>query len=528
MPSNAAPAALTGLVFFAALGACALGGCAGGGDSRVSAGGDSRSDLGPAPPSGASDAAAESQDAPSAGGGGALADAARVPGVDARALPGADAASPADLGPVGADARVEGDVAVAPSTDAALPPAVPLGIPAEQWSAVMIEGMTCADGTPTGIAVNPGPPGARRVFIYLIGGGACWDRDTCYDNPRAAAIEEPMLPQAFLGSDLARLWFFDRANPDNVFAADHLVFVPYCTGDIHAGDRIANYGGRETRHVGGANFARLAARLSAAFPETERVVLSGGSAGGYGAALNWQRALDAFPRARVDVVDDSGPIFAPPHLAPGLLATWAAAWGLAATVPADCPTCAVDLSAHIAHGLARARGGRFGLLSSVGDAVIASYLEVGAAEIERGLGGLQAGAPAGYGAFLVPGESHVLMAAPWVAGGLSIPAWIRAMLTDDPAWGSVGPEALPACNVLADCAGCAVCAAQGPCQRAYEACNAFAGCVDAVVCALGCAPADQQCIVACGAAHDALRQEALDLYDCARCDTCGAQCGACP
>ena len=467
---------------------------------------------------------------------GGRAGAAGTGGLDSGAVPRSDARieAPTDagptlnpeLGPPSLDARAP-DAAVGADANVS-PVPVPLGIPPGQWSAVMIDGMTCADGTPTGIAVNPGPAGARRVFLWLIGGGACWDEDTCYDHPRATSIAEPMLPQVFLGSDLTRQWFYDRANPENLFAGDHLVFVPYCTGDIHAGDRVAQYGGRATRHVGAANFARLAARLAAAYPETERVVLSGGSAGGFGAALNWQRALDAFPHARVDIIDDSGPLFGPPHLAPALLATWSAAWGLAQAVPPDCPACGADLSAHIAHGLARARGGRFALLSSLGDDVIASYLNVGPAAIAGGLAALQAAAPPGYGAYLVPGDSHVQLASPWVAGGLTIPSWLRAMLADDPEWGSVGPAQSPACEALADCSGCGLCAAQGPCARAYDACNGFAGCVDAVVCALGCPAADQQCIVACGEAHDALRQEALDLYACVRCDTCGAQCGVCP
>lgn len=437
-----------------------------------------------------------------------------------------DAAS-VDL-PGRADLRLASDVPAVPPDAAAPPVPVPFDAPAGRWTPVLIEGMTCADGTPTGIAVNPSPAPGARVFLYLIGGGACWDADSCYDRPRAASIAEPFLPQAFVASDLPGAPFFDRGRPDNPFARDHLVFVPYCTGDLHAGDRTANYGGRATRHVGARNFERLAARVAAAWPETTRVVLAGGSAGGYGAVLNWDRALRAFPRARVDVVDDSGPVFAPPALEPGLLATWGGAWGLAETVPADCPTCATDLSAHLPHGLARARGGRVGLLSSMGDAVIASYLGLDASGVAGGLAALERTAPDGYGAFLVPGDAHVLLGAAWSAGGLDSFAWIARMLADDPDWGSVGPDEQPPCDTFADCAGCAVCAAQRPCAAPYAACNVQPGCVDAVVCALGCPAADQNCILACAAAHGGATQAAVDLYGCVRCDTCGERCGACP
>lgn len=444
--------------------------------------------------------------------------------------PAADATHAGGDGALGDAIPGRPDAHAAPADAAPLPPAVPLDAAPDRWTPVMIDGMTCADGTPTGVAVNPAPEAAvaPRVFIYLMGGGACWDEDSCYDHPRATSIAEPALPQAFVGSDLTGAPFFDRRRVDNPFAGDHLVFVPYCTGDLHAGDRTAVYGGRQTRHGGARNFQRLAARLAAAWPATTRVVLAGGSAGGYGAVLNWDRALDAFPRARVDVVDDSGPPFPPPHFAPALLADWGGAWGLAATVPADCPTCATDLSAHVAHGLARARGGRIGLLSSVGDAVIASYLGLDAVGIGRGLAALSRNAPVGFGAFLVPGDGHVLLGGPFIAGGQDAFGWLTHMLSDDAAWGSVGPDEQPPCDALADCAACAVCAAQRPCADTYAACSAVSGCVDAVVCALGCPAADQNCILACAAANGGATPAAAALYGCVRCDTCAARCGACP
>ncbi len=440
-----------------------------------------------------------------------------------------DARSPVDAQPdtrpsVPADAHP--DAAAAPDAR----PSAPLNLPSGVWSPVYIDGMTCADGTPTGVAFNPGPPGARRILIYMLGGGACWDEDSCYTHPRAAAIAEPILPEALATSDLTHAWFNDRTNADNPFAQDHLVIVPYCTGDLHAGDRVAQYGTHTTHHAGATNFARLAERLAAAYPGVDRVVLSGSSAGGYGATLNWARALDIFPNARVDVVDDSGPPFAAPALSPALLSAWSAAWDLTRTVPADCPTCATDLSAHVAHGLAHARGGRFGLLSSVGDHVIGDYLQIDAAGIAAGLDALSAAAPAGYATYRVPGDSHVQIATPWVAAGLDIPAWIRLQLSEGPDaadWRSVGPEPPPVCASLDGCWPCVTCAANWPCAAQFATCNGIPGCVDAVVCAVGCGPTDQACITACAAAHHALRQEAVDLYTCTRCQNCGVQCGAC-
>ncbi len=45
-----------------------------------------------------------------------------------------------------------------------------------------------------------------------------------------------------LGSDpRLGLWLFDRGDGDNPFADASYVFVPYCTGDLHAGSRVAMY-----------------------------------------------------------------------------------------------------------------------------------------------------------------------------------------------------------------------------------------------------------------------------------------------
>ena len=55
-------------------------------------------------------------------------------------------------------------------------PATPGG-----WTWVDVPGMGCDDGSATGVAVNPaGRGGGGALFIYFMGGGACWDASTCF------------------------------------------------------------------------------------------------------------------------------------------------------------------------------------------------------------------------------------------------------------------------------------------------------------------------------------------------------------
>src|SRR5206468_3191319 len=77
--------------------------------------------------------------------------------------------------------------------------------------------------------------------------------------------------------------FFDRHDDTNPFRNDSFTFVPYCTGDVHAGSKPdANYGGRITHHVGYQNMTAYLTRLVPTFSSASRVILSGSSAGGFG------------------------------------------------------------------------------------------------------------------------------------------------------------------------------------------------------------------------------------------------------
>ena len=66
---------------------------------------------------------------------------------------------------------------------------------------------------------------------------------------------------------------------------------------------------------------------------------SGISAGGVGAAFNYDRVSAAFCRSRVTLLDDSGPVMADQYLAPCLQERWRELWNLDFTLPADCPSC---------------------------------------------------------------------------------------------------------------------------------------------------------------------------------------------
>src|SRR5947208_2016913 len=100
------------------------------------------------------------------------------------------------------------------------------------------------------------------------GGGACWAAVTGYWLGPAANIESGYGATQFAGDAATLLTssFFDRHDDTNPFRNDSFTFVPYCTGDVHAGSKPdANYGGRITHHVGYQNMTAYLTRLVPTF-----------------------------------------------------------------------------------------------------------------------------------------------------------------------------------------------------------------------------------------------------------------------
>jgi hypothetical protein len=352
---------------------------------------------------------------------------------------GGDGGSIADGGGGG------GDTASSSSSGSGGEPAAkPIDAPAEQWTWVPFDDAFCANGTPTGIGANITDK-SNKVVIYLMGGGACWDSFTCYSLKTAVNIDTGY-GEAQFENDSKSLTgsLFNRNDPANPLRDASYFFVPYCTGDVHAGaNPDADYGGTKTLHVGSNNMKAYLERIVATFPNAERVVLSGSSAGGFGAGFNWWQAQQMFGDVRVDLVDDSGPPLPSPYLSEALEGQWRAAWNLNATLPEGCTECQTDLSAIFGFYAKNLPKNRAALLSYTQDQVIAAYLQIPEAQVAEGLGVLAEKMDTYENAryFYVEGNSHVLLGNP--AGisqnGVVLMDWLGQMLGDDPTWASVKP-----------------------------------------------------------------------------------------
>jgi hypothetical protein len=248
--------------------------------------------------------------------------------------------------------------------------------PPEAWTWVDIEGTACGNGERTGIGVNSSDA-STDLYIYLQGGGACWDERTCFVLRSASNLSTGYQEAEFQLDSTRTSAMFNRAQADNPFRDMSFVFVPYCTGDVHAGDAVQTYGTRQVHHKGASNVAAWLPRVVATFPNTRRVFLAGSSAGGFGAQLNYERVAAAFPAAEVHVLADSGQMINPSGT---LYSAWLASWG--AQLPEACPDCRTDFTRIPAYLADTYPDSRFALLAWDQDTVLSSFFAYPAATYE--------------------------------------------------------------------------------------------------------------------------------------------------
>ncbi len=256
-------------------------------------------------------------------------------------------------------------------------PTNPITATDNTWTWVPFPGAHCRDGSSTGIGVNLNSA-SDKVVIYLEGGGACFNQIICASNPSKFGESDFNARKSSLAG------IFDRSQAGNPLKDWNYVYVPYCTGDVHAGDNpngsVPNVATKQ-EFVGYANMTRYLSRLVPTFPTASQVLLTGSSAGGFGSAANYLQTQRAFGSIPVDLLDDSGPPMPNPTIPGCLQDELRKMWNLDATVLKDCGSGCPDksnfLEEMVQYAAKKYPARQLSVISSVADSTIRGFLSFG-------------------------------------------------------------------------------------------------------------------------------------------------------
>jgi len=345
------------------------------------------------------------------------------------------------------------------------------------WRWIPFSDTVCTDATlvgdayqfgtsSTGLAVNWGAESSADVVLFLQGGGACWDFVTC-GGARSLGVDKtaeavgPFGPAEFSANvyePFPSSWL-RRANLPPALRDATVVFIPYCTGDVHGGDRVTTYAPPSVigylppitwHHAGHANVMAFLKRLGATFPSPGKLVVAGSSAGGFGTLVNYPAFRWYWPAATGYLLDDSAPPLVGNAVPASTRAGWYASWNLGEALDRFCLDCRTDLSQGIVELASRYPEDRIALVSHLQDEVIrffygtvAGPMDATAFESQLRLLGtsvLDAFSNAGYFFTNSPtATAHATLGDPTQvttpAPGLS--PWVEQLLSDDPTWSSV-------------------------------------------------------------------------------------------
>jgi hypothetical protein len=317
----------------------------------------------------------------------------------------------------------------------------PLTATAGTWTWIDVPESQCDDGSPTGFAVNP--QDTSDLFIFFEGGGACWDALTCV--AAQTATKGPVGSTEWATRQTSLPAPFDRGRASNPFRNATMVYIPYCTGDLHVGDNLAVYQGLNYYHKGRPDTVAFLSRVASTWTDPGRVVVSGSSAGGYGAALTYDLTRKTFPNARMYLVDDAGPLLEGNAVPAAERMAWISAWNIGGLIDDLCTGCRDDFS--LLHNLLTTRypNDRLALLSSLQDVTIRTYFMLTPEAFQLALLQLIADhiAPTlAFKTFVITGQQHTLLGTMTssTTNNVVLEPWLDDMVNDRATWASVEPQ----------------------------------------------------------------------------------------
>jgi len=322
--------------------------------------------------------------------------------------------------------------------------AVPDALSAEPRSPVCLRGGEWTVDTRAGAS--------NELVIFLQGGGACW-ADFC------AAFENagPITVGGILDPEL-------EGNP----VADwDVVYLPYCDGSLFAGDvdrvlpasALGEPGPSVLSYQRGLQNLTSALDIAVAeFPNPDRILLTGVSAGAFGTIVSLPLVRFYYPNTEILVFNDSGVGVAKDGNPDFVNETFLAGWNADSMIPVSCPDCTSNghVTRLIEWQLEADPNVTMSALSFSQDFVVATlFLMIPVADFTASLlaetGRIAGSYPDRYKRFITVGASHTAILVPDAEaaagllptdighleieiGGTTVLDWFTALIDGTDAW----------------------------------------------------------------------------------------------
>lgn len=316
----------------------------------------------------------------------------------------------------------------------------PPGCQYDQQCILEVPGSQCADGSPAYVAVTTRRE-TENLLIYLEGGGACWDFNTCSKGFARPLKRELPTTDWNQGSGIQ-----NQADSHNPFRNFSVVDIPYCTGDVFGGRSTQEYQpGYQIRHAGFEN-AQLSMELARVFfGSPEKVVLLGSSAGAIGVGFHFRTLERTFPASRRYVISDAGTPFKPPYVREENYKKLIQTWNAKDTLPTFSDGTAVEhFGSLLEYNRKEFPNTRYGLIQSYSDYVMTFFAgAVGTDDVLNAVKktiidvadnhiGTQV---PNQRVFFVPGYNHTFMGTALnqtESLGVNLETWVSALINDEP------------------------------------------------------------------------------------------------
>ncbi|MFC4303162.1 pectin acetylesterase-family hydrolase [Cohnella boryungensis] len=170
-----------------------------------------------------------------------------------------------------------------------------------------------SDGSDFHLLIKKGD--SNNWIVFFSGGGASWDE---------SSAAQPIKIMNFLtgkptGNYFANIPIYlkailqgmtDNHKADNPFKDWNIVYIPYSTGDLHIGNRVAEYvkddGSRFIMRYNGRNNVRQSLEwIYANVDSPDKLLIAGESAGGFGSAFWAGEIANRYPHAQIYQYSDS-------------------------------------------------------------------------------------------------------------------------------------------------------------------------------------------------------------------------------